>query len=137
VVDLEALRHNISSTLGRGKMVLDGHYAHELTNPDTTRLVFVLRRAPWVLLEELRGRGYNENKVWENVDAEILASCLSEALERFPSDKVCELDTTGASPSETLTTGLASLERGSCSDVYTDWMNREETVSILRERPCI
>jgi adenylate kinase len=136
VVDVEALRDDVSKMLDVETLILDGHYAHELTSPDSTRLVFVLRRAPWTLLGELLGRGYSPEKTWENVDAELLAVCLSEALERFPPGKVCELDTTGAQPQETLKIGLVALERGGCPGAYTDWVSRPETDELLRVRPC-
>lgn len=136
VADTEALRGDVSSMLEGESLILDGHYAHELTSPGSTRIVFVLRRAPWTLLGELQGRGYSEAKVWENVDAELLAVCLSEALDRFPPGKVCELDTTGAPPEETLRMGLAALESGGCPGAYTDWLSRPETGGLLRARPC-
>jgi len=137
VVDVEALRDDVLKMLDVETLILDGHYAHELTSPDSTRLVFVIRRAPWTLLGELRERGYSQGKTWENVDAELLAVCLSEALERFPPSKVCELDTTGAQPQETLKMGLVALERGGCLGAYTDWVSRPETDELLRVRPCI
>jgi adenylate kinase len=135
VVDLDALRGDISALLEEENLVLDGHYAHDLTSPDSTSLVFVLRRAPWVLQEELRGRGYSQCKAWENVEAELLGVCLSEALERFTPGKVCELDTTGASPQDTLRMSLWALE-GSRLGIYTDWVSYPETAELLRTRPC-
>lgn len=137
MVDMEALRGDVSKMLEGGSLVLDGHYAHELTTPEATRLVFVLRRAPWTLLGELQGRGYSQMKAWENVEAELLGVCLSEALDIFPPGKVCELDTTGVQPHETLRTGLAALEKGGCTGAYTDWLSRPETSELLRVRPCI
>jgi len=136
VADIEALRGDVSKTLEAEPLILDGHYAHELTSPESTRLVYVLRRAPWTLLGELLGRGYTQVKTWENVDAELLAVCLGEALERFPPGKVCELDTTGSRPQETLKVGLDALEAGGYTGAYTDWVSRPETNDLLRARPC-
>ncbi|OGD46022.1 hypothetical protein A3K69_08040 [Candidatus Bathyarchaeota archaeon RBG_16_57_9] len=136
VVDLDALRAGISELLESGGVhVLDGHYAHEVAPPDKTRAVFVLRRAPWLLLEELLGRGYRDGKAWENVEAEIIGVCLSEALDLFRADDVCVLDTSGATPESTLESGLATLEGKSvCDDV--DWVGHPETLELLRRRTC-
>jgi adenylate kinase len=136
VVDLEAVKRSVKAMLKGGeRLVVDGHYAHDAVSPGDAEAVIVLRRAPWVLAEELRGRGYAPGKVWENVEAEALAVCLAEALDRFPAEKVCELDTTGRTAQETLETGLAYL-KGGCGGGYIDWLGYPETVELLRARPC-
>jgi len=136
VVDLDALRAGVHELLESGDvLVLDGHYAHEVAPPDKTRAVFVLRRAPWLLLEELLGRGYRAGKVWENVEAEIIGVCLYEALGLFRADDVCVLDTSCASPESTLESGLAALAgKPVCDDV--DWVGHPETLELLRRRTC-
>jgi len=136
VVDLDALRKSIRGLLeGEGEYVLDGHYAHEVSPPGLTRIVYVLRRAPWLLHGELTGRGYRAGKVWENVEAEIVGVCLHEALGRFGADSVCALDTSGQPPEATLEAGLAALE-GGCEGGEADWMGRPETLELLRRRTC-
>jgi len=136
VVDLDALRTGVHELLESGGMhVLDGHYAHEVAPPDETRAVFVLRRAPWLLLEELLGRGYSAGKAWENVEAEMIGVCLHEALDLFRADDVCILDTSGAPPERTLESGLAALDgKLVCDDI--DWVGHPETLELLRRRTC-
>ncbi len=122
--------------LRRGeRLVVDGHYAQDAVSPRDAEAVIVLRRAPWVLAEELRDRGYAPDKVWENVEAEALAVCLAEALDRFPAEKVCELDTTGRTAQEVLEMGVAHL-KGGCGGGYIDWLGYPETVELLRTRTC-
>jgi adenylate kinase len=136
VVDLGALTASVQTLLEQGgEIILDGHYAHEVTPPGGARMVFVLRRAPWLLHGELLGRGYRAEKVWENLEAEIVGVCLSEALDRFGADHVCSLDTSDTPPEATLMSGLAALEgRGAGDEV--DWLGRPETLELLRRRTC-
>ena len=69
-------------------VVVEGHFAHEM---DVDAIV-LLRCDPLVLLERLRARGWNEEKVRENVEAEALDVLAAEVLERgLPS---AELDVT-------------------------------------------
>ena len=136
VVDLGALRAGVQELLEQGgEIILDGHYAHEVPPPEMTRMVFILRRAPWLLHGELLGRGYRTEKVWENLEAEIVGVCLSEALDRFSADHVCTLDTSSTPPEATLESGLAALG-GRCAGDEVDWLGRPETLELLRRRTC-
>ncbi|MCQ8894699.1 MAG: adenylate kinase family protein [Methanolinea sp.] len=73
-----------------------GHLAHLLACDK----VVVLRCDPGVLAVRLRHRGYGEEKVRENCEAEALDVILIETLELFPGEKILELDTTNQSPDE-------------------------------------
>lgn len=88
VVDLEALRaHPFSDGL-----VLEGHISHHLP----VDRVIVLRTDPAVLRGRLLKKGFSENKVRENVEAEILDVILVEAL-GLHGNNVYEVDSTGTS----------------------------------------
>jgi adenylate kinase len=88
VVDLEALRaHPFSDGL-----VLEGHMSHHLQ----VDLVIVLRTNPAVLRRRLQKKGFSENKIRENVEAEILDLILIEAL-GLHGENVYELESTGTS----------------------------------------
>jgi len=69
---------------------VEGHFAHLLP---CDRIV-VLRCRPDVLKARLAQRNYNEKKIWENVQAEALDSCLIETVENFFPQQILELDTT-------------------------------------------
>ena len=75
--------------------ILVGHLAHLVT----TDVVIVLRCRPSVLAARLRSRGYPEQKVAENAEAEAIDVILVESAET--GREVYEIDTTGISPEET------------------------------------
>lgn len=73
-------------------MVLEGHFSH-LLHPD---IAIVLRCSPAVLEKRLRQKGWNEEKIKENVEAEAVDVILVEAIESVP--QVFEIDTTRMDP---------------------------------------
>lgn len=87
--------------------------------------VIVLRRHPLSLYEELKKRGWNELKVAENVEAEILGVVSSEAYENF--SNVCEIDVTD----KTIDRILEMVENYECERV--DWLGDERVQSLLFE----
>jgi len=135
IIDLEALRMKISAELktANGVVILDGHYAHDVAPPNMTLVVFVFRRAPWVLAEVLHGRGYREAKVWENVEAEIMGVCAAEALETHKPRNVCELDTTTATAEESLRKMLRRLQGRAVCDGPVDWLSHPRTMELIKK----
>jgi len=86
IVDLEALKaHPFADGL-----VLEGHMSHHLP----VDRVIVLRTNPAVLRGRLQKKGFLENKIRENVEAEILDVILVEAL-GVHGNNVYEVDSTG------------------------------------------
>lgn len=91
-VDVKKLRKVVSKM--SGDLLLEGHFAHLLG----VEIAIVLRCSPKVLGERLAAKGWPEAKVRENMEAEAVDVILVEAVENVP--EVCEIDTTGRSPSE-------------------------------------
>jgi adenylate kinase len=86
VVDLEALGvHPFEDGL-----VIEGHISHHLS----VERVIVLRTNPAVLRGRLQEKGFSENKIRENIEAEILDVILIEAL-GLHGNNVYEVDSTG------------------------------------------
>lgn len=86
IVDIEALKaHPFSDGL-----VLEGHLSHHLP----VDRVIVLRTDPDVLRVRLKEKGFSDNKIRENFEAEIIDVILVEALEVHGND-VYEVDSTG------------------------------------------
>ncbi len=102
VADMNRVSKRVSNvvSVSSGTLIVEGHYAVDVVPAETVRLVFVLRRDP----EELRGilgkRGYGDEKVRENVAAEILDVCLYDAVNRCGVEKVCEVNVTGKAVDE-------------------------------------
>lgn len=77
--------------------VIEGHLTHLLP----AEKVIILRCRPDILARRLRARGYGEDKVQENAEAEALDSILIEALEVHPEEHIIVIDTTNQSPEKT------------------------------------
>lgn len=91
IVDIDGLSGEIGR-IGDQDLILEAHYAHEMP----ADLIIILKTNPGVLRERLKKRGWKTAKVEENVLAEIMETCRSEALET--GKRVFEVDTTEKSP---------------------------------------
>lgn len=110
IVDLDHLEEmlKILELPEYGHLVLDGHLSY-LAPFD---LCIVLRLNPNEIESRLAKRGYSEEKIRENMEAEAVGSVLIEALQKDGTDlqpptdnikiseKVFEFDTTGKDPDE-------------------------------------
>ncbi len=136
IADLKALRLTILNIVenARGPVIVDGHYSPDVSPRELTDLVVVLRRAPWVLRDELKARGYSSRKVRENVEAELLGTCLIDAISAQDPAKILEIDTTGEAPEDTVRLIRAAAE-GEVELSYgeVDWMDQPETEELLRD----
>ncbi|GAB7014753.1 adenylate kinase family protein [Methanogenium cariaci] len=98
--------------------IIEGHLTHLLP----ADRVVVLRCRPDILATRLRARGYAEEKVQENAEAEALDSILIEALEVHPETHVTVIDTTEQLPEETAN-AIEAFIRGDAPHSFTlpDW----------------
>ena len=136
IADLKALRLALANIIGAASkpVIVDGHYSPDVVTRDEVTLTVVLRRAPWVLREELKARGYGASKIQENVEAELLGTCLVEALAAQDPDKVREIDTTGTTPDETVKVITATIDgEAKCRHGTIDWLNSPEVEKLLKE----
>ncbi len=89
---------------------------------------------PGSFTEELRARGYSPRKIRENIEAELLGTCLVDALAVQDPERICEIDTTGITPEETVELIIAALDgETECRHGVVDWMNHPEVETLLRE----
>ena len=133
IVDLERTTTRLMEIIreGRDPLVIEGHFSQDVVSPERVSNVFVLRRAPCFLMNELESRGYNPEKVKENVEAELLDVCLVEAIEAYGKEKVSELDTTGIQPDEIIEI-ITSVLRGERScEIGIDWLSHPEAKELL------
>ena len=117
-------------------IIVDGHYSHELFNVEQVNLVIVLRKAPWELYEILQNRLYSYEKIWENLEAEIMGVIPEEAQD-FPLEKLHEVDTTGKSADE-IALEIVGVIRGEKPTNFgpIDWVTYPETLKVLVNRTC-
>ncbi len=97
VADMELIRERLAEIIN-GKdnevIILESHLAHYIAD-----IVIILRAYPPELKMRLKTRGYSEEKIRENTEAEALDVILVEAFEWCK--KVFEVNTTGKSLEET------------------------------------
>lgn len=137
VVDLPRLTLKVTEAVNatEGPIIVEGHYAYDVVPSDLVSHAFVLRRAPWVLEEELRERGYSSEKTRENVEAELLDVPLVEAIEALGPDRVCEADTTGRALEETVEEVIGIVEGSApCRRKLVDWLGSPEARKLLEGR---
>ena len=129
IIDEEKMRQKLLETFeasGNDNIIVDGHYAAAVTPTNQVTKVFVLRRNPKELKEFMQKCGFSDAKLYENLSAEILDSCLIEAMQT-QSGKVCELDATGKTIEENVTEIMDVLDRGKkCYAGFVDWLGMLE-----------
>lgn len=122
-VDMEALNDSLEEyRREKGVVFLDSHLAHGC---DCSSII-VLRCDPRILAERLERRGYSEEKVRENVQAELLDVILCESLETdMP---VNEIDCSAGSASDAAD-AIERIIKGE-TDIYgpgnIDWSGEME-----------
>ena len=133
VADLQRLKAHLEEMASLDRtLVVEGHYAPEVVDPERATFVFVLRKDPWRLKEELEARGYGREKVAENVAAEVLDVCLMEAVSTYGEDQVSEIDVTELSPEEVVEEMLSIIQRGRPTGVgKVDWLSRPGVEQLL------
>jgi adenylate kinase len=84
VVDEDIIQEKIRDM---DDIIVDSHFAQVFE----VDLVFVLRCEPKILFERLKSRNYSQEKIRENVMAEILDYCVLDALQYHAPEKVFEI----------------------------------------------
>jgi adenylate kinase len=129
IINEKAMQHKLAETINatdNANIIIDGHYASAVTPPNLTTHVFILRRNPKELKQLMQKCGFEGAKLWENLSAEILDTCLIEAMQT-QQGKVCELDATGKTVEETVNDIMDVLEKGKkCYSGIVDWLGMLE-----------
>ncbi len=134
IADIDKLRRKVMliNDSSQRPVIVEGHFAADVITPATGPIIFVLRRAPWRLKEELEARGYGKEKVRENVEAELLDVCLVDALEVHDPERICEVDTTDRTSDDVVKEILSIFNGGAeCRRGRIDWLGRAESKRLL------
>lgn len=108
----------------RKNLILVGHLAPYVINPEGISIAIVLRRSPYELISVFQKRHYSPEKARENIASEILGITLYDSLKAFGEDKIAEVDTTGEMPSQTLDKIVSLLQQKSGPQFgYIDWLS--------------
>ena len=136
IINEKAMQKKLAETISDStnpNIIIDGHYAAAVTPQNLTTHVFVLRRNPKELKQTMQKCGFKDQKLWENLAAEILDTCLIEAIQT-QQGKVCELDVTGKTVDENVAEILDVLDKGKrCLSGFVDWLGLLEREGILDE----
>ncbi|MCL1970052.1 MAG: adenylate kinase family protein [Candidatus Bathyarchaeota archaeon] len=137
IVDEEGMRQALIGTIEgyEGSVVVDGHFAASVVPSEVSTCVFVLRRNPVELKEYMQREGFSEDKLCENLLAEILDVCFVEALSAHVG-KVCEVDVTGKSVEqvlEMLYVFVLAENKQFCSGSSVDWLGFLEHEGLLEQ----
>ncbi len=136
IIDEEKMRIKLAQTIEASEnnnIIVDGHYAAAVTPTNLVNNVFVLRRNPKELKEFMLKCDFNNAKLNENLSAEILDSCLIEAMQT-QQGKVCELDVTGKTVDENVAEILSVLNGDKkCFVGVVDWLGLLESEGTLDE----
>jgi len=129
IINEEALRRKLKESIlasTNANVIVDGHYAAAVTSTELVTKVFVLRRNPKELKDFMQYCGFSDAKLYENLSAEILDSCLIEAMQNQVG-KVCELDVTGKTVEENASDIVEVLDKGKkCYAGFVDWLGMLE-----------
>lgn len=114
VVDVDAWAEAFPYTEG----FVEGTFAHYLPCDK----IVILRCRPDVLRERLAPRGYSEEKIRENAEAEALDVILIETVDSFASEQIYEIDTT-STDSESVVRSILSFAKGASPASFgsLDW----------------
>ena len=134
IADLDKVSQKVKKIIQKTEsdVIVDGHYAVHVVTPEVVNFVFVLRKDPRKLKTLMEERGYSSGKLWENLEAEILDVCLSEAIEVCGKNKVCEIDATDKSIDEVVDEILGIIDgKRRCYVGIVDWLGKLEKEGVL------
>ena len=117
VVDVKKLRSFFEN---EKEFLAEGVVAHYIPSD----ILVILRLNPAELERRLRERGYSEEKVIENVEAERLAVIATEAFENPPSPRILHINATGKSPEELANLIIRGIKGEEIFD-EVDWLEDE------------
>jgi adenylate kinase len=108
IVDIVKFNKYVKKNYSQKKIIfIEGHLSHLLKSVDK---VIVLRCHPNQLKKNLTKKGWNEKKIKENLEAEMLDIILCETVEIHSKKDIFEIDTTGKSISNILSAILEIVD---------------------------
>ena len=111
ILDIEKINEYINNEYGvtTAPILFEGHTSHWLT---MVAWVIILRCHPKILRQRLETKRWNQGKIQENVEAEILDIILCEATEIHHSHHLLEIDTTSQTPPSIANIILSQIHTG-------------------------
>lgn len=135
IADLEQLTKRLIEIIEKTNkpLIIEGHYA-EIVPKKYVKCAIVLRLDPRKLEKRLEKRKWPRKKIMENIQAELLDTCLIKVIEAYGTNKVREIDTTNKSITEVILEIAESIEK---PDKYKpgkiNWIEKIEREGILEK----
>ncbi len=108
-------------------LIIESHFSDVVPNKYIDYAI-VLRCEPLILCERLKNRGYKEEKVRENVQSEILASCTSYFIQKKFKGPLLEIDTSHETPDHIAKIIIDIVEHNKDIEKYKfgkiDWLEK-------------
>lgn len=134
IVDIDKVSRRVQEIIKNCNcnVIIDGHYATDVVPSENIDLVFVLRRNPDELKKTMEERCFREEKIYENLAAEILDVCLVDAISVCGSEKVCEINASGIGIEEVVEDMILILKgKKKCAVGIVDWLGKLESEGRL------
>jgi len=135
IVDFEKVSKKLIGKIkitSEDNLILDGHYATSVIDPKKIDRVFVLRCNPEELEKRLRERDYPQEKVYENLMAELLDVCFYDSIKNCGEDKVRQIDVTEKSSNEAVSKIISILAGELIKTERIDWISEFENKEKLK-----
>ena len=111
IIDLEKIDKDLQQYNSKSEPILiESHLAHLLPH---IQKIIVLRCHPAELKKRLKKGQWNDEKIKENLEAEILDIILCESIDKQKKSNVFEIDTSQSSPRETAHSVIEIIENKS------------------------
>ncbi len=136
IADTKKISKRISEIISKAStstdIIVEGHFAVDVVPLEKIAFVFVLRRNPEELEYILKERSYKEEKIRENLAAEILDVCLYDSVKKCGIDKVCEIDVSSRSVEDVVQEIIRVLNGEEERKVgVVDWLGKLEAEGKL------
>lgn len=136
IADLSQVRKRIKSIIAQASqdVIIEGHFASNVTPRKLVSYAFVLRRNPEDLQVKLKEKGFHERKILENVTSELLDICFSNTVKNYGTELVNEIDVSFMTVDEVINAVLTILrgeKRVNLENV--DWIRTLEKDGKLRK----
>jgi len=134
IADDEKLAKRVQQIIAKTSktVIVDGHFATEVAPKDYVTKVILLRCHPKQLEQRMVEKGFQGAKLRENLAAEILDVCLTDAVNAIGVEKVCEVNTTGKTVDDTVKEIVSILRKAKrCTVGVVDWLGQLEVEGSL------
>jgi adenylate kinase len=133
VIDLAKTQRALKEELKRRRslVVIDTHVSAGTVSRSAVKWVLVLRCRPAVLQSRLRNKKWKVSKIKENVLAEIIDSCLVDAIQYYGSRKVIQVDTSRRNVRSCVALATKAVLGKPTRRARIDWLSRLEKEGTL------